>query len=160
MSRKKAFEEGQAPRVTLYHGTGRPGQAPVDPETFRRHGIDVGRAVSDPGKVWATTAPTHQPEHWVHGSGWGDEYRQPSWSHVVEFQMPRSEYESYQRAPIQGGRSENVMIPRSIRPEEITNIHDVHALHGERIARAQELEKAKWAEMNAPKKPRKRTKKS
>jgi hypothetical protein len=156
MSRKAEFQGGQEEKVTLYHGFGRDRDQPGDPEPYRTQGIDIGKANPHDPVVYATTAPTHQPEHWVHGSGWGMKYRQPSWSHVIEFQMPRSEYESYSPGPIQGGKHANVRIPRTIRPEEFTAIHDVNALHGPRIARAQELEKAKWAELRPPKKRKKK----
>lgn len=135
--RKKEFDTGQAgDYLTLYHGT-----RSEDEESYRTHGIDVGRAVADEGKIWATALPTHSPRHWVHGAGWGPEYKQPTWNRVIEFKVPRTD------AELVHPRVQNYQLSRSVRPDEIVQIHNPHQRYAKRIARAKELEAQRWAEL-------------
>jgi hypothetical protein len=140
MSRRREFAAGQeGDFVTLLHGTDAPA------ESFRAHGIDLGRSNPNDPVIWATQRPIHQPAGWIHGAGWGAAYKQPSFERVVEFKVPRSDIGDQLDDP-GNARMRNVRLSRSIRPDEITAIHEPMVKYRSRIAKAKELARQRYVQ--------------
>jgi hypothetical protein len=132
MGRQDEFDAGSE-HVTLWHGT------KGDPESIRQHGIDIGRSNPHDPVVWLTQRPIHKPEGWIQGSGWGMKYRTPSFDHIAEVRLSRSEVADQLDHPL-NQNMQNVRLNRSVRPDEVVAVHDMQALHGPRIAKAYELQ--------------------